>query len=57
MGRALDFDEDRYKKHNTGERAINKLKNHRAVAARCDKRGYVFLGAVTAVSLGIWFCV
>ncbi|MFD7923638.1 transposase [Streptomyces sp. NPDC059740] len=31
-GRPPGFDEDRYKRRNTVERAINKLKNHRAVA-------------------------
>jgi hypothetical protein len=36
------------------ERAINKLKNSRAVATRYDKRGYVFLGTVTAAALVVW---
>ncbi|MFH8620870.1 IS5 family transposase [Streptomyces vietnamensis] len=53
-GRPPGFDEDRYKKRNTVERAINKLKNSRAVATRYDKRGYVFLGTVTAAALVIW---
>jgi transposase len=44
----------RSKKRNTVERAINKLKNSRAVATRYDKRGYVFLGTVTAATLVIW---
>ncbi len=56
-GRPPGFDEDRYKKRNTVERAINKLKNSRAVATRYDKRGYVFLGTVTAAALVIWLRV
>jgi transposase len=48
------FDADRYKKRNTVERAINHLKQSRAVATRYDKRGYVFLGTVTAASIAIW---
>ncbi|OEV01867.1 transposase [Streptomyces qinglanensis] len=53
-GRPPGFDEDRYKKRNTVERAINKLKQSRAVATRYDKRGYVFLGTATAAALVIW---
>lgn len=52
-GRPPSFDEDRYKKRDTVERAINKLKNPRTVATRCDKRGYVFLGTVTTATLVI----
>jgi transposase len=53
-GRPPGFDKDRYKERNTVERAINKLKQFRAVATRYDKRGYVFLGTVTAAALMIW---
>ncbi len=53
-GRPPGFDEDRYRKRNTVERAINKLKHARAVATRYDKRGYVHLGTVTAAALAIW---
>lgn len=53
-GRPPGFDAERYKKRNTVERAINKLKQFRAVATRYDKRGYVYLGTATAVALLIW---
>ncbi|KPC60203.1 transposase [Streptomyces chattanoogensis] len=53
-GRPPGFDEDRYKKHNTLERAVNKRKSCRAVATRYDKRGYVLLDSVTAAALAVW---
>ncbi|GAA2314130.1 hypothetical protein Scani_80710 [Streptomyces caniferus] len=36
------------------ERAIGKLKQFRAVATHYDKRGYHYLGTVTAAALLIW---
>lgn len=56
-GRPPGFDEERYKKRNTVERAVNRLKNFRAVATRYDKRAYVFLGTVTVAALAVWLRV
>ncbi|GAA3168118.1 hypothetical protein GCM10017688_15470 [Streptomyces ramulosus] len=53
-GRPSSFDAERYKKRNTVERAINKLKHTRAVATRYDRRGYVCLGTITVAALVIW---
>ncbi|MFJ8249180.1 IS5 family transposase [Streptomyces sp. NPDC094466] len=53
-GRPPAFDKARYRARNTVERAVNKLKQFRAVATRYDKRGYVYLGTVTAAALLIW---
>ncbi|WP_455754777.1 IS5 family transposase [Streptomyces prasinus] len=53
-GRPPGFDKERYKKRNTVERAINKLKNYRAVFTRYDKRAYVYLGTVTVAATIIW---
>jgi transposase len=53
-GRPAGFDKARYRARNSVERAINKLKQFRAVATRYDKRGYVYLGTVTAAALLIW---
>ncbi|WP_443044192.1 hypothetical protein [Streptomyces sp. NBC_00353] len=48
-GRPPNFDSEGCKKRNTVERTINKLNCVGAVAARYDKRGYVYLSIVTAV--------
>jgi transposase len=36
------------------ERTINRLKGFRAVAARYDKRAYVFHGTVTVAAIRLW---
>ncbi|WP_442813760.1 IS5 family transposase [Streptomyces sp. NBC_01558] len=53
-GRPTGFDSGHYKKRNTVERAINRLKGFRAVATRYEKRAYVYLGTVTLAALIIW---
>jgi transposase len=53
-GRPPAFDPERYKERNVVERAINKLKGHRAVATRYDKRDFVFRGTVDVASIRIW---
>ncbi|WP_445029813.1 IS5 family transposase [Streptomyces sp. SAS_270] len=53
-GRPTEFDRERYKKHNTVERAINRLKGFRPVATRYEKRAYTYLDTVTVAALIIW---
>jgi transposase len=43
-----------FNKRNTVERAINKLKQFRAVATRYEKRGYIYLGTMAVAALVIW---
>ena len=53
-GRPPGFDAELYKQRNCVERAINKLKGHRAVATRYDKRDYIFRGTTDVASIRIW---
>jgi transposase len=53
-GRPPSFDAEPYKQRNTVERAINKLKDFRAVAMRTDKREFVFRGTIDVASIKIW---
>lgn len=53
-GRPPTFDTDRYKQRNVAERAINKLKQFRAVATRYDKREYMYAATVDVASIRIW---
>jgi len=53
-GRPPAFDPAAYKQRNTVERAFGKLRQHRAVATRYDKRDYVWRGTVDVASIRIW---
>jgi transposase len=53
-GRPPSFDMVRYRDRNTVERAVNKLRSHRAVATRYDKRDYTYRGTITVAAIMIW---
>ena len=53
-GRPPAFDAAACKARNTVERAFCKLRQHRAVATRYDKRDFVWRGTVDVASIRIW---
>jgi len=53
-GRLPGFDPEAYKQRNVVERAVNKLRNTRAVATRYDKRDFVYRGTIDVASIRIW---
>jgi len=53
-GRPPAFDPVSYKDRNVAERAINKLREFRAVATRYDKRDFVWRGTVDVAAIRIW---
>jgi transposase len=53
-GRPPAFDATAYKQRNTVERAFCKLRQHRAVATRYDKRDYIWRGTIDVASIRIW---
>lgn len=53
-GRPPSFDRERYRVRHTVERAINKLRNHRATATRYEKRDFIYRGTIAVTSIWIW---
>lgn len=53
-GRPPAFDTVHYRDRNTVERAVNKLRAHRAVGTRYDKRDYMYRGTVSVATIWIW---
>ena len=53
-GRPPAFDPEAYKQRNTVERAFSRLRQHRAVATRYDKRDFVYRGTVDVAAIRIW---
>lgn len=53
-GSPPSFNPEKYKGRNVVERAINRLKDFRAVATRYDKRGHNYLAVVTVAAIVIW---
>lgn len=53
-GRPPAFDTVHYRDRNTVERAVNKLRGHRAVATRYDKRDYIYRGTINVAAIMIW---
>jgi transposase len=53
-GRPPAFDPQAYKQRNTVERAFCRLRQHRAVATRYDKRDFVYRGTVDVAAIQIW---
>ncbi len=53
-GRPPVLDAEAYKKRNTVERAINRLRITRAVATRYDKRDFVYRGTIDVATIRIW---
>ena len=53
-GRLPGFDPEAYRQRNVVERAVNKLRNTRAVATRYDKRDFIYRGTIDVAAIRIW---
>lgn len=48
------FDQEAYKQRNTVERCINRLKQWRGLAMRCDKLAIAYQAALHLAAIPIW---
>lgn len=53
-GRPSAFDREAYKRRNTVERCINKLKQWRGLATRDDKTATIYLAGLHIAAIFIW---
>lgn len=53
-GRPTSYDRDTYKRRNTVERCINKLKQWRGLATRYDKTATIYLAGLHLAAIFIW---
>ena len=53
-GRPPAFDRETYKRRNTVERCINKLKQWRGLATRYDKTATIYLAGLHIAAIFIW---
>lgn len=53
-GRPPTFDREAYKRRNTVERCINKLKQWRGLATRYDKTATIYLAGLHLAAIFIW---
>ncbi len=53
-GRPPAFERDAYKQRNTVERCINRLKQWRGIATRCEKTATVYLAGLHIAGIFLW---
>jgi transposase len=53
-GRPLAFDREAYKRRNTVERCINRLKQWRGIATRYEKTATIYLAGLHVAGIFLW---
>ncbi|MFD6855443.1 IS5/IS1182 family transposase, partial [Streptomyces diastaticus] len=48
------FDRETYKQRNTVERCINRLKQWRGIATRCEKTATIYLAGLHVAGIFLW---